>query len=185
MNMELSGMVLPFKTLRPRLEPSVFVAPGAVIVGDVQIGARSGIWYGCVVRGDVAPVRIGPDTNIQDGAVIHVARDRPQGTVIGSGVTVGHQALIHACTIGDDCLIGMQSCVMDGVVVEAGSWIAAGALVTPGKRVLSGQLWAGSPARPLRDLRPEELETIRRSAQLYVQNAVDHRDSVAATRSHR
>ena len=179
MNAMVQGLCLPFKGRLPRLAPDVWIAPGAVVVGDVEIGPGSSVWYGCVLRGDVAPIRIGEGSNIQDGTVIHVSRDRPDGTVIGSGVTVGHQALIHACTIGDDCLIGMKACAMDGVVVESGAWIAAGALVTPGKRVQSGQLWAGSPAKPLRDLRPEDVEAIRQSARLYVQNAIDHRASLA------
>lgn len=173
------GLRLPFKGVWPRLGADVWIAPGAVIIGDVEIGAGSSVWYGCVLRGDVAPIRIGERTNIQDGTVIHVSRERPIGTVIGSGVTVGHQALIHACAIEDDCLIGMKACLMDDVVVETGAWIAAGALVTPGKRVPGGQLWAGSPAKPLRDLKPADLQTIRQSAALYVQNAVDHRDSQA------
>lgn len=174
----VSPACLPFKGKTPRLAEDVWIAPGAVIIGDVEIGARSSVWYGCVLRGDVAPIRIGEGANIQDGTVIHVSRDRTEGTTIGSGVTIGHQALIHACTIGDDCLVGMKACVMDDVVVAAGAWIAAGALVTPRKRVETGQLWGGSPARLLRELRPEDLEMIRLSAALYRQNAIDHRSSL-------
>ncbi len=144
------------------------------MVGNVTIGASSSVWYGAVVRGDVAPVQIGAETNIQDGAVVHVSADRQEGAIIGDRVTIGHMALLHACTIEDDCLVGMKACVMDGVHVERGAWVAAGALVTPGKRVRTGELWAGSPARYLRALRPAELEAIRASASSYVRNALRH-----------
>lgn len=156
---------------------TAFVAAGAIIVGDVTLSDHSSIWYGAIVRGDVAPIRIGSRTNIQDGAVIHVSRERPEGTIIGSNVTIGHLALIHACTLEDECMIGMNACVMDGAVVEKHAWIAAGALVTPGKKVLSGQMWSGTPARHQRDLRPVEIETIGLVAQLYVDNAINHRGS--------
>jgi carbonic anhydrase/acetyltransferase-like protein (isoleucine patch superfamily) len=169
--------ILRIGDLRPAIASSAFVGAGAVVVGDVTLSDHSSIWYGAVVRGDVAPVHIGPRTNIQDGAVIHVSRDRPAGTTIGSNVTIGHLALIHACTLEDECMIGMKACVMDGAVIQKHSWIAAGALVTPGKRVLSGQLWSGTPARHSRDLRSDEIKTILQVAQLYVDNAINHRHS--------
>lgn len=165
---------LPYGQRQPVIAPNAFVAAGAVLVGDVTLSEQSSIWYGAVIRGDVAPVRIGARTNIQDGTVIHVSRDRPEGTLIGADVTVGHMALIHACTLEDECLIGMKACVMDGAVVERHAWVAAGALVTPGKRVLSGQLWAGMPARYVRDVRPEDVEMIREAARLYVENGIQH-----------
>jgi carbonic anhydrase/acetyltransferase-like protein (isoleucine patch superfamily) len=171
--------ILPFKGHRPVLADSSFIAPGATVIGDVVFADRSSLWYGGVVRGDVAPVRIGADTNIQDGAVVHVSRDKPEGTVIGSHVTIGHLALVHACTIEDECLIGMYACVMDGAVVEKNGWVAAGALIAPGKRVRSGELWSGVPAKPVRELRPEDIAMIRHSAELYVQNAIDHAAEVA------
>ena len=107
MNTESGRQLIRFRDRTPTLAPSAFVATGAILVGDVKVCESSSIWYGAVVRGDVAPVRIGARTNIQDGAVIHVARERPEGTMIGSNVTVGHLALIHACTLVDECLIGM------------------------------------------------------------------------------
>jgi gamma-carbonic anhydrase len=167
--------VLPFGGRRPTIAPSAFVAAGAILVGDVTLSDHSSAWYGAVVRADVAPIRIGARTNIQDGTVIHVSRERPEGTVIGANVTIGHQALIHACTLEDECMIGMKACVMDGAVVERHAWVAAGALVTPGKKVLSGQLWSGSPARYVRDVRAEDIDTIRKAAELYVDNANRHR----------
>lgn len=170
----MRARVLGLGSDRPCVADTAFIAPGATVVGDVVVGPSSSVWYGAVVRADVAPVRIGRETNIQDGAVIHVAGDRPQGTLIGDRVTIGHLALVHACTIEDDCLVGMKACVMDGAYVERGAWIAAGALVTPGKRVRTAELWAGSPAKFLRALGPGDLEAIQASAAGYVRNALRH-----------
>jgi len=170
--------ILSYQSHLPRIAAGVFVADTARVIGDVEIGAGSGIWFSAVVRGDVNYIRIGERTNIQDGVVIHTASEAtlPDGrhkqgypTVIGDGVTVGHLALLHACIIGDNCLIGMKSCIMDGAVVEAGSIVAAGALITPGKRVPSGQLWAGTPARYVRDVSSQELADIQWSADHYEQ----------------
>jgi carbonic anhydrase/acetyltransferase-like protein (isoleucine patch superfamily) len=159
--------LLPYNNMTPRMGQNVWLAPGAWIVGDVDIADRANIWFNCVVRGDVNNITIGAGTNIQDGTVIHVSSTL-QGTYIGADVTVGHAALLHACTIEDAAFIGMQACVMDGAHVETGAMVAAGALVTPGKRVLSGQLWAGSPAKYMRDLTPEEKAYIPYSAKHYV-----------------
>jgi len=150
-------IILPYRGVWPTIDPDAFIAPGAVVIGDVVIGAGSGIWFGCVVRGDVHEIRIGRDTNIQDGSVVHVSKGT-FGTYIGDGITIGHKALIHACTLETGCFIGMGATVMDGGVVEAGAMVAAGALVTPGKRVTGGTLWAGSPARPKRDLNPDDTD---------------------------
>lgn len=167
------SIIRPYKNISPQIAPGVFIAENAAVIGDVHIGEGSGVWYGCTVRGDVNYIRIGQRTNIQDGTVIHCA-DKNNGdlpTVIGDDVTVGHQALLHACTVGNRCLIGMQSCVMDGSVVEDEAIVAAGALVTPGKRVPSGQLWAGRPARYVRDLTEEERKHMLWSSQHYVKLA--------------
>lgn len=155
------------------ISDKAFIAPGAAVIGDVHIGADTGVWFGCVIRGDVQSIRIGERTNIQDGTVIHVTRDTGP-TTIGSGVTIGHSALLHACTLEDNCFIGMRATVMDGAVVESGAMVAAGALVTPGKRVLSGQLWAGSPARYFRDLTIEEKAFFPVSAENYVRHAREY-----------
>jgi carbonic anhydrase/acetyltransferase-like protein (isoleucine patch superfamily) len=157
----------------PALSPEAFIAPGAVVLGDVEIGEDTGVWFGCVIRGDVNTIRIGARTNIQDGTVIHVTR-KTGPTRIGSNVTIGHSALLHACTLEDSCFIGMRATVMDGAVVESGGWVAAGALVTPGKRVLAGQIWAGNPARFFRELTPAERAFIAESAQNYVDLARDY-----------
>ncbi|NQV43266.1 MAG: gamma carbonic anhydrase family protein [Rhodospirillales bacterium] len=145
------GLILPFKGKMPVIHDNAFIAPNAVIIGDVEIGAGSGIWFNCMVRGDMNEIRIGTNTNIQDGTIIHVD-SRTYGTTIGDNITVGHMCLLHACTLEDGCMIGMQATVMDGAVVENGALVAAGALVTPGKRVGAGEVWAGSPARLLREV---------------------------------
>ena len=159
--------------ISPTISPSAFIAPGAAVIGDVEIGEDTGIWFGCVVRGDVNSIRIGSRTNIQDGTVVHVTRHTGP-TSIGSGVTIGHSVLLHACTLEDNCFIGMRATLMDGVVVESGAMVAAGALVTPGKRIPSGQLWAGSPAKYFRDLTPEDIAFFPVSAENYVKHAREY-----------
>jgi len=157
----------------PTISPKAFIAPGAAVIGDVEIGEDSGVWFGCVIRGDVNIIRIGNRTNIQDGTTIHVTR-KTGPTIIGSGVTVGHAVLLHACTLEDNCFIGMRATVMDGAVVESGAMVAAGALVTPGKRVPSGQLWAGSPAKYFRSLTAEDQAFFPVSAENYVKHAREY-----------
>lgn len=177
-----STLILPYKGVLPRIDPGAFIAPNAVIVGDVEIGAECGIWFGAVVRGDVNEIRIGARTNIQDGTIVHVSSGRvgnaPKlGTYIGSDVTVGHMAVLHACSIGAGAFIGMNATVMDGAVVEDGAMVAARALVTPGKRVGSGQLWAGAPARFVRDLSDEDRKAMTDSAPHYRQLARSYLDA--------
>lgn len=157
----MSGLILPFEGIMPKIAEGAFIAETAVVIGDVEIGPGSSIWYGCVVRGDVNKIRIGRNTNIQDGTIIHCNHD-PNGdyretgggepTHIGDNVVVGHMALIHACTVGDGAFIGMRALLLDRSVVEPGAMVAAGATLTPGKVVPSGELWAGIPARRVRDL---------------------------------
>ena len=161
------AFILPYKGVLPSIHESAFVAETAAVIGDVGIGAESSVWYGCTLRGDVNNIVIGARTNIQDHTMIHVSTDG-QGTYIGDDVTVGHAAVLHACTIGNLAFIGMQACVMDDAIVEDGAMVAAGALVTPGKRVLSGQLWGGSPAKFMRDLNEKERAFLKYSADRYV-----------------
>lgn len=158
----------------PTIHPTAFIAPGAVVIGDVHIGAHSNIWFGCVVRGDVNHIRIGERTNIQDGTIVHVTR-KTGPTIIGSNITIGHLALLHACTLEDNCFIGMGAKILDDAVVESHSMVAAGALVTPKKRVLKGQLWAGNPAKHMRDLSEKDLEFFPISAENYVQLAEEYK----------
>lgn len=166
---------------QPRIAADVFVAENAVVTGEVEIGNESSIWYGCVLRGDVNNITVGKRTNIQDGTVVHVSSTL-QGTYIGDDVTIGHMALIHACTIEDGAFIGMQACIMDGAKVEKGAMVAAGALVTPGKTVPSGTLWGGSPARHMRDLTAEEKRELTASAAHYVRIARIYRQKNEAVR---
>ena len=174
----MSSNILPYKGTWPKIDASVFLAPTARVIGDVEIGPETNIWWGCLVRGDMNVIRIGRRVNIQDLSVIHVD-SRKYGTFIGDEVTIGHAAVIHACTLKDGCFIGMQACVMDGVVVETGAMVAAGALVTPGKRVEAGQLWTGSPARYVRDCAEQENDMIEsvppeywKMAQAYLKDGI-------------
>ncbi|MDX1711403.1 MAG: gamma carbonic anhydrase family protein [Rhodovibrionaceae bacterium] len=180
----MSGIILPHRGIWPKISESAFIAENAVLIGDLEVGEGSSIWYGCVVRADVNRIRIGRNTNIQDGTIIHCDHD-PEGdyretgggvpTIIGDNITVGHMALLHACTLEDDCFIGMRATVMDEVVVETGAMVAAGALVTPGKRVPGGELWAGSPAKRFRDVTQAQQDYFGYSARHYAQLADSYR----------
>lgn len=171
-------MLLPFKDVRPRLGERVFVAPGAVLVGDVECGDDSSVWYNSVIRGDVMPIRIGARVNVQDLSVVHVTSGK-FGATIGDDVTIGHKAIVHGCTVEHGCLIGMGAIVMDGAVVGAESIIGAGALVTPGTRIPPRSLVVGSPGRVKRSLTDGEVAGLYDSARHYVTNARNHADSLA------
>lgn len=160
-------IILPYKNISPTIDETAYISDGVAITGDVYIGAESNIWFGSVIRGDVADIRIGARTNIQDGSVIHVTRGM-KGTHIGDDVTVGHMACLHACQIGDRAFVGMKACVLDGAIVESEAMVAAGALVTPNKVVKKHQLWAGSPARYMRDMTEDEIRFLTISADNYV-----------------
>jgi len=170
-----SGNIVPFRGIVPRLADDVFVAPGASVIGDVEIGAGSSVWYQCTVRGDVSAIRIGENVNLQDGTVVHVSRRDGGETVIEDDVTVGHMVLVHACRLHRRSFVGMGAIVMDRAEVESDAMLAAGALLTPGKRVPSGQLWAGRPARHLRDLTADEIAYNGATAAHYRQLAADHK----------
>jgi carbonic anhydrase/acetyltransferase-like protein (isoleucine patch superfamily) len=162
------GTLRGFGGKRPQLGQGVFVAETAAVIGDVVIGDESSIWYGTVVRGDVMPVRIGARTSIQDGTIIHVTSDF-SGTVIGDDCTIGHAAIIHACTVEDFCLIGMGAILLDGARIGRGSLVGAGALVTPGTDIPPGSLVLGSPARVKRPVSDKERAQIAYGAQHYVE----------------
>lgn len=167
-------VILPYRNTLPRIATDAFIAPSAVVIGNVEIGPATSIWFNCVVRGDVMSIRIGAGTNIQDGTVVHVTT-HDFATEIGDHVTIGHNAIIHGCRLENASFVGMGAVVMDGAVVESGAMVAAGALVTPGKRVPNGQLWAGSPAKLLRDLTSEESVYIGESAHHYAELAATYR----------
>lgn len=157
----------------PVLDASAFVAPGAVLVGDVRIGALASIWFGCVLRGDVQKIVIGARTNIQDGTIIH-GSTRGNPVIIGDGVTVGHGAILHACTIEGGGFVGFGARVLDGATVKSGGMLAAGAVLTPGKSVGENELWAGNPARLLRRLTEQERASMSASSERYVELAGRH-----------
>ena len=166
----MSGLIVPHRGFVPKVARSAFIAPNATLVGDVEIAENASIWFGVILRGDGPGIRVGENSNLQDGTVVHVAA-RGLMTVVGRNVTVGHMALLHACEVQDGAFIGMHSTVLDGAVVESEAMVAAGALVAPGKIVRRGELWAGNPARKLRDLREEDLANFRRIAAGYVKLA--------------
>jgi gamma-carbonic anhydrase len=169
----LAQRLAQFLGQAPRLDPTTYVAPQATVVGDVRLGAHCSVWPAAVLRGDINYIEIGEGTNIQDGAVVHLADDFP--TLIGRYVTIGHRAVIHACVIEDECLIGMSATILDGAVIGAQSIIGAGALVTKGTKIPSGSLVLGAPARILRALTPEERAALRDSAEKYIHVAAAHR----------
>jgi carbonic anhydrase/acetyltransferase-like protein (isoleucine patch superfamily) len=173
------AIIRPFRNVMPRIADDAFIAPGVVLVGDVTVESGASVWYGCVLRGDDNTIHIGPRANIQDGTVIHVTlHDFP--TLIGADVIIGHGARLHGCTLEDNCLVGIGTVVLDGVVVERQAMVAAGAVVTPKKRVPTGQLWAGNPARYMRDLRPEDTEFLEWDAAHYARLAHEYRTVVEA-----
>ena len=164
----------------PKLHPTAFVAPSATLIGDVEIAEEASIWYGCVLRGDINRIVVGPRSNVQDNSVVHLADDYP--AVVGAYVTIGHSAIIHACTIEDECLIGMGSCILDGAVVGARSIIGAGALVTQGMRVPPGSLVLGKPGRVVRTLDLDAQRGLRSRAEKYVRVSREHREHLREIR---
>lgn len=157
----------------PVLGERVYVDAAATVIGDVHLDDDASVWPAAVIRGDVHHIRIGARSNIQDGAILHVTHDGPytpggQPCIIGSDVTIGHGAVVHACTVGDACLIGMHATLLDGVIVEPHAMIGAGALVTPGTRVGTGELWLGNPACMVRKLDARGIEQLDYSAAHYV-----------------
>jgi carbonic anhydrase/acetyltransferase-like protein (isoleucine patch superfamily) len=163
----------PYLGRLPTLGQRVYVDPAATVIGDVELDDDASLWPGTILRGDVNFIRIGARTNVQDGTIIHVSHHSPYNqagypTLIGADVTVGHGTILHACTIGDRCLIGMGACILDGAKVEVHGFVGAGAVVGPGKTVGEGELWLGNPARFVRRLSDMEIESLLYSAQHYV-----------------
>lgn len=166
--------VRAWRGVQPRLGARVYIDAAATVIGDVALGDDVSIWPGAVVRGDVESIRIGARTNVQDGAVLHVTHDGPYSPGgfpchVGCDVTIGHAAVVHACTVEDCCLIGMHATVLDGALVKRHAFVGAGALIAPGKVVGEGELWVGNPARCVRKLSDTEIEALRYSAHHYVE----------------
>ncbi|RUL63342.1 gamma carbonic anhydrase family protein [Dyella dinghuensis] len=162
-----------FKGVMPKLGERAYVDPAATVIGDVVLGDDVSIWPNAVLRGDVHYIRIGARSNVQDGTVIHVTHDGPYSpggfpTIVGEGVTIGHAAVIHACTIEDYCLIGMHATVLDGAVIKKYGFVAAGSVIPPGKVVGERELWVGNPAKCVRQLSDKQIEQLHYSADHYV-----------------
>lgn len=162
----------------PKIHPTAFIAPGAVLIGDVEVGPESSVWYNCVLRADVNTIRIGARSNIQDGTVIHVDSPKDGGpglpTIIGDDVLIGHMVMLHGSILHDRAFVGLGSIVMDGCTIESDGMLAAGSLLSPAKTIGASELWMGRPAKKLRDLSPEEAAGNARGAAHYVELAKLH-----------
>ena len=175
------GPVIPFEDKQPVIHPTAWVAPTAIVIGDVEIGEESSVWYHCVLRGDTNIMRVGKRSNIQDGTIVHLNAGA-EPTLIGDDVTIGHACIIHACILKDRAFVGMGATVLDRAVIEEGGVLGAGSLLTPGKVVGPNELWTGAPARLVRVLTPEERARFDRTAPNYVALAKRHRASLAGGR---
>jgi len=176
--------LIAYRNILPNIDKSCFIAKNAIITGDVTIGQNSSVWYGCVLRGDVTKIRIGNNTNIQDNSILHGTRanhaqnktgDKGAEVTVGSGVTIGHSAIIHACTINDNAFVGMGSIVMDMSIIEEYGMLAAGGVLTPKKIIKSGEIWAGNPAKFFRKMTDIEKNYIKISSQNYVDLANEYK----------
>jgi carbonic anhydrase/acetyltransferase-like protein (isoleucine patch superfamily) len=178
----LDALLLPIGGKSPRIHDEAFIAPGAVLIGDVEIAARASVWYGCVLRADTNAIRVGAGSNVQDGTIIHV--DAPemggQPVLIGEDVLIGHRCLLHGCTVEDGGFVGMAATMLDGATVQSGAFLAAGAFLGPRKTVPRGEMWAGLPARRLRALKEGEDRMALMGAAHYVHEAAAHREAIAA-----
>lgn len=170
-------IIKPIQSVQPVIHPTAWLAANATLVGSIEIGADSSVWYQAIIRGDVNHIHIGQGVNIQDAAIVHGSTGGPD-TVIGDYVSVGHRAIIHGCVIKPHALIGMGAIVLDDVVVESESLVAAGAVVVGGTRVESGYIYAGTPARKIKALSPLAIDRmIRETAQGYIQLKEAHRSA--------
>lgn len=166
-------MIIEYEGVKPNIHETCFIAESAEVIGKVELGMFTSIWYNCVLRGDENTITIGNYTNIQDGTVIHISKD--YNTEIGDYVTVGHNAIVHACKIGNNVLVGMGAIILDGAEIEDNVLIGAGSIVTTGKRIPSGSLVLGSPAKVVRSLTDDEIEQLKQSAIDYVKYAEKHK----------
>jgi gamma-carbonic anhydrase len=170
-------MIRSFRGIKPRIAASAYVDPGAHVIGDVEIGERASIWPCVVLRGDIEPIRIGRDTNIQDGTVIHTDRGFP--TTVGDRVSVGHSVILHGCTIEEESLIGMGAIVLNGARIGHGAVVAAGSLVPEGMQVAPDMLVMGTPAKPRRPVSPDEKARFEKGVGGYVERGRQAREEAA------
>ena len=175
--------IIPIHGKTPQIHDSAFVAPGSTIIGDVEIGAQSSVWYNCVVRADVFHIRIGERSNIQDGSVLHCDPPRPgdpEGCplIIGDDVLIGHMAMVHGCTIHDRGFVGLGAIAMNKSVIGSDAMLAAGAMLTEGKVMEERSLWAGRPAKPLKGLSDAAIAGMRMGVAHYVENAKAHKAAI-------
>ncbi len=152
----MTSRLIDYKNQKPTIASDVYLSDNVIIAGDVTLKKGANIWFNSIIRGDVAPVIIGENTNIQDGCVVHTSRFDNGKTIVGDNVNVGHMALLHACQVHDNAFIGMKSCLMDGSIVEEFGFVGAGSLLSPGKIVRKNELWIGSPARFARMINDKE-----------------------------
>ena len=175
--------IVPFNGHTPQIDDSAWIAPGCTIVGNVTIGAESSVWYNCVLRADVSRIVIGERTNVQDGSVLHCDPERPgdpdgSPLLIGDDVLIGHMAMVHGCIIEDRGFVGLGAIAMNKAVIASDSMLAAGAMLTEGKRMESRSLWAGRPAKPLKDLSDAAIAGMRMGVAHYAENAKAHRQAM-------
>jgi len=170
-----AGPLWSLNDVAPRVAESAWIAPTATVIGDVEIGPESSIWFACVLRGDLMPIRVGARTNIQDGSVLHITGG-VYPCIVGDDVTIGHMALVHACTLENKAFVGMGAQILDGAVIEEEGMLAAGSLLTPGKRIGRRELWSGRPARKMRDMSAEERA-------FWDQNAIHYAELAATFRA--
>ena len=181
--------ILPFGGKAPRIHDSAFIAPGARLIGDVEVGPDASVWYNCVLRGDINRIVVGARSNVQDGTVIHVEGPRPEEsmptdglpTIIGEDCLIGHSALLHGCILEDRSFVGMQAVAMDGSRVGSGAMLGAGALLSPGKAIPAGEVWIGRPAKFLRAQGPEQVAKITFQCQRYVDLARRHKAALGGS----
>jgi len=171
------GTVFSLDGITPQIAEDAFIAPTAAVIGDVVIGSETGIWFHCLLRGDMNSIRIGARTNIQDGTVVHIDSGGMR-TIIGDDVTVGHNAVIHACTLKNRAFVGISATVLDGAVIEEGGMLAAGGLLTPGKVIGPNEMWTGSPAKLRRVMDAEERSRFDRNAVVYRELAARFRSGL-------
>mgnify|MGYP000081789767 CR=1 len=176
-----SGPLYALGDVSPQLARDAWVAPNAAVIGDVLLGAGSSIWFACVLRGDTNRITVGAGTNIQDGTIVHVNPAVEHACTIGADVTIGHAAIVHACTLHDGAFVGMGATVLDGAVIETGGMLAAGGLLAPGKRIGQGEMWAGVPARKVRDMPADELARNAHIAVHYQDRAARFRTGLRST----